>query len=351
MAEQLPLIENSRPLAPHNRLGLDYHQPPPRRIHVPGGIIDAHNHTRDLEYTRIMVDAAAAYGVTEFWTQAALEHAKPIRDAFPGKFHFVAVPNWQRAFKSAPDAEFFKDWKCRIDEFVKLGARLVKFHAAPRTCKQWGISLDDPRITDIARHAYHLGCHFMSHIGDPKAWFFGKGPYADPSFGTFESQFAQLERMLERYPDRLHLGAHMGGSLEALDLLARRLEKYPHYILDMSATKWMVRAVAEQSAPALRDFFVAFQDRIVFGSDLVVGDKYDWDHYASRYWTLQMAWETDYRGQSPIEDPDGGQGFNPPTGTFDPSKADGIPPLVGLHLPDEVLLKIYRTNAQRLLPG
>jgi predicted TIM-barrel fold metal-dependent hydrolase len=142
----------------------------------------------------------------------------------------------------------------------------------------------------------------------------------------------------------------MGGSLEILDLLARRLEKYPHYILDTSATKWMVRAVAEQSPQAVRDFFVAFQDRIIFGSDLVVGDKYDWDHYASRYWALQMMWETRYQGESPIEDPDGGQGFDPRTNNFSAARADGKPRLQGVDLPEEVLLKIYRTNAQRLLP-
>jgi predicted TIM-barrel fold metal-dependent hydrolase len=349
MAEQMSLIENSRPLAPHNRLGLDYRRAPARRVAVPGGIIDAHNHCRDVEHTRVMVAAAAAYGVTEFWTMAPLEFAAGLREAFPGKFKFVAVPGWKRDMP-APGEEFFADWKRRVEEFAGLGAKLIKFHAAPGTCKRWGISLDDPRILDVARHAYGLGYHFMTHVGDPKAWFHGKGAYADGSFGTFEEQFAPLERMLERYPDRLHLGAHMGGSLEALDLLARRLEKYPHYVIDMSATKWMMRAVAEQSAQAVRDFFVAFQDRIIFGSDLVVGDQFDWDHYASRYWALQMAWETGMRGESPIEDPDGGQGFDPRSGTFNAAKADGKPILAGVNLPDEVLLKIYRKNAERLWP-
>ncbi len=347
---QPSLIENSRPLSPHNRLGLDYHAIPPRKITVPGGIIDAHNHTKDVEYTRIMVDAAAAYGVTEFWTMAPLEFVKPLQEAFPGKFHFVAVPAWQRAFTSAPDEAFFNDWRDRVEQFAQLGARLIKFHAAPGTCRRWGITLDDPRIVAISKFAYDLGYHMMTHVGDPKAWFFGKGTYADGTYGTFESQFAMLERMLERYPDRLHLGAHMGGSLEDLELLARRLEKYPHYIVDMSATKWMLRAATEQSAQDVRDFFVAFQDRIVFGSDLVVGDKYDWDHYASRYWALQKLWETTYNGESPIDDPDGGKGFNPRSGTFD-AQADGIPRIKGVDLPDQVLRKIYRDNALRLLPG
>jgi hypothetical protein len=339
----------SAPVA-HNRTGINYRQIPPHRVRVPGGIIDAHNHTREVEYTRVMVEVAAAYGITEFWTMAGLEHVKPLQEAFPGKFKFVAVPHWQRAFKSLPDDDFFKDWKDRLEQFAALGSKLIKFHAAPGTCKRWGISLDDPRIMSVAQHAYKLGFHFMTHVGDPKVWFYGKGAYTDGTFGTFESQWGQLERMLERYPDRLHLGAHMGGSLEALDMLAKRLDKYPHYVLDTSATKWMVRACAEQSASAVRDFFVRFQDRILFGSDIVVGDKYDWDHYASRYWTLQKTWESSERIESPIEDPDGGKGFDPRTNTFDEAKADGLPRIAGVDLPDEVLLKIYRSNAERLWP-
>jgi predicted TIM-barrel fold metal-dependent hydrolase len=348
---QPSLIENSRPLAPHNRLGLEYRDVPPRKVSIPGGIIDAHNHTREVEVTRPMVEAARAYGVTEFWTMAPLEFVKPLQEAFPGQFHFIAIPAWQRAMKAPPDAEFFKDWRDRVEQFAALGARLIKFHSAPGTMRRWETSLDDPRIREIARAAYDLGYHFMTHIGDPKAWFFGKGVYADGTYGTFESQFDQLERFLELYPDRLHLGAHMGGSLEDLERLARRLEKYPHYVVDMSATKWMLRGATEQSAQGVRDFFVAFQDRIVFGSDLVVGEKYSWDHYASRYWALQQLWETTYDGESPIEDPDGGQGFDPKRGVFDASRADGVPRIKGVDLPVEVLKKIYRTNAKTWLPG
>src|SRR3954451_6452143 len=121
MSEQLPLIENARPIAPHNRLGLDYGKVPARKVAVPGGIIDAHNHTREVELTRTMVAAAAACGVTEFWTMAGLEHAKPLIEAFPGKFHFVAVPAWQ---KWTPGDEFFVQWRERLDQFAELGSRM-----------------------------------------------------------------------------------------------------------------------------------------------------------------------------------------------------------------------------------
>jgi len=350
MSQQQTLFENVKPIAPHNRLGLDYRKVPARKVVIPGGIIDAHNHVGAPEVTKPMVDAAAAYGVTEFWTMTQLEHARPLMEAFPGQFKFIAVPAWQRAMKSLPDEEFFRDWKDRVAKFAEIGSKFIKFHAAPGTCRKWQISLDDPRILDVAKVAYEHGYNFMTHVGDPKAWFFGKGTYADGTYGTFESQFAMLERMLERYPDRLHMGAHMGGSLEDVDLLARRLEKYPHYIVDMSATKWMVRAVSEQEGARVRDFFIRFQDRILFGSDAVVGDKFDWDHYASRYWALQMTWEGTYRGESPIDDPDAGRGFIPNTGAFVQEKADGIPRIRGIDLPDEVLHKIYRKNAERYWP-
>ncbi len=335
-------------ISPDNRVGVDYRQVPSRKVAVPGGIMDVHNHTAEPALTQTFVDAARAYGVTEFYTMAQLEHVAGLKERFPGQFRFVAVPAWKAGMVTVA-ADFFDDWERRVEAFAGHGAKLIKFHAAPGTCRRWGITLDDPRIVRIADQAYGLGYHFMTHVGDPKAWFYGKGVYSDGTYGTFEAQFAQLERMLEKYPDRLHLGAHMGGSLESLDSLGRRLEKYPHYVLDTSATKWIVRAVAEQSVQSVRDFIIQFQDRILFGTDNVVSEKRSFEHYASRFWAHQMLWESDYEGESAIDDPDGGRGFDPLAGVYG-GKGDGVPRMRGLGLPAGVLLKLYRGNAERVLP-
>ena len=351
----MTLFPNAHPLAPHNRLGLDYRAVPQRAVVVPEGIIDAHTHTGNPLHTQTFVDAAHAYGITKIWTMAGLEFVPDLQQRFPGLFEFIAVPAWSKIFREGATADeaFLTDWMDRLDKFHALGSRLIKFHNAPFSIKRFGMNLMHPNALRVADHAYKLGYHFMSHVGDPKAWFFGSGKYAKPedNFGSFASQFDALDRFLEKYPDRIHLGAHMGGSLEALDLLAKRLDKYPHYVIDTSATKWIVRAVAEAPAlQAVKDFILAYQDRILFGSDLVVGEKYDFDHYASRYWVHHKLWETDYRGQSPIEDPDAGKGFNPRSNTIDPAHADGTPHLTGLALPPAVLQKLYRTNALRWLP-
>lgn len=338
----------SQTAMPHNRLGIDYRNVPPRRISLPTGIIDAHTHVHGVDNARTFLQAADAYGIGQIWTMAPLEDIDALNAAFPNRFRYIAVPQWQ---KGGPTEEFANDWMHRLDAFYEKGARLFKLHMAPGTRKRWQLDFHHPIIHRITQHAYNLGYHFMTHVGDPLAWFHGTGKYADGSHGgSFENQFTGLDQLLEQYPDRIHMGAHMGGSLEDLPALTRRMEKFPHYIIDSSATKWIVRAIAEGDPAAIKAFILRFQDRILFGSDLVVADKYDFDHYASRYWTHLHLWETDYRDQSPIEDPDAGKGFNPQTRTFDTARADGTPRLVGLNLPPDVLTKLYRTNAQRWLP-
>jgi len=197
------------------------------------------------------------------------------------------------------------------------------------------MDLEHPLIRRVIEHAYGLGFHFMTHVADPRGWFEPGQRYAKAAeYGTFAEQFVMLDRLLAQYPDRIHMGAHMGGSLEDLAALAARLDRFPHYCLDSSATKWIVRAVAEQPIEPVRQFILRYQDRILFGSDLVVDPKYDFDHYASRYWVHQMLWETPHNGASPIEDPDA---------------AHGRPKLIGLDLPPDVLTKLYRTNAEKWL--
>lgn len=312
---------------PHNRLGLDYRQIPHRK--VAGLIIDAHTHAHNVDLTRQYLRVADDYGIGRIWTMAPLEDVDAMQAAFPGRFEFIAIPKWQEL---SSQESFIDDWLRHLDAFRAKGSRLMKFHAAPGTQKRMGMDLDHPQLQRVMKHAWDIGFHFMTHVGDPRSWF-GPDKKYKPSDGhkAFDQQFFMLDRMLEKYPGRTHLGAHVGGSVEALDLLQQRLEKYPHYRIDSSATKWIVRGIAEQPTAPVRDFFIRNQDRVLFGSDLVIGDKYDYDHYASRYWTHQKLWATDYRGESPIEDPDA---------------AGGIPRLTGLNLPESVLQKMYRANAE-----
>jgi predicted TIM-barrel fold metal-dependent hydrolase len=164
-------------------------------------------------------------------------------------------------------------------------------------------------------------------------WWQPGGKYADSrAAGTKPEQYDQLEWFLERVAPRKVIAAHMGGYVEDVRFLQDLLDRYPNLLLDTGATKWMVREIARRP-DVIREFVIRNQDRILFGTDLVVDERYDFEHYASRYWTHLKLWETPYRGESPIEDPD----------------ADDPPRLAGLDLPAGVLRKLYYENAQALV--
>lgn len=115
-------------------------------------------------------------------------------------------------------------------------------------------------------------------------------------------------------------------------------------------------------------FFTRWRGRIVFGSDIVTTEEHlaakqppkpgERAHpmadlasnpdeaaelYASRYFALRTMFETGYRGESPIADPD--------LAMVDPGRYDGMsaPRLTGLSLSREMLDELYHGAAERLL--
>lgn len=312
---------------PANRLGIDYRDVPRRRVDC--RIVDIHSHVYAGTTAPTFFDAALRYGISKVVTMAPLDHVSALRAAYGPRLGFIAIPRWRQI--NSTD-EFRTGWMRDLDRFRELGATRMKFWMAPPMRERLGLTLDHPFIEPVIRHALDLGYHFMVHVGDPSEWFEPGGRYENHAvFGSKRDQYVQLEWLLERVRPRTVIGAHMGGTIEDPDFLATLLERHPNYYIDSSATKWVARGVSRHPE-RVRELMIRFQDRILFGSDLVVDDKYDFDHYASRYWTHLMLWETAHRGESPIEDPDGPQ----------------PPRLAGVDLPADVLRKLYDTNAAAL---
>ena len=288
--------------------------------------MDVHAHVHNVPSAAAFFEAADAYGVTQVISMTPIDEVDALNAAYPSRLEFIAIPRWRELKNSA---DFRKQWLGDLEAFRDKGARRMKFWMAPPMRGEYGLKLQDAFFTPLLRKGLELGFDFMIHVGDPSEWFAAGGKYADTKkFGTKNDQYTQLEFLLETVAPRNVIAAHMGGYCEEPAFLQRLLDRYPNLFLDSSATKWVVRAVSRQPA-AVREFMMRNQDRILFGSDLVVAKDYDFDHYASRYWAHQMMWETDYRGESPIEDPD----------------AENPPRLAGLALPATALRKLYHENA------
>lgn len=313
--------------SPANRLGLNYRRVPPRKLATP--IIDIHSHVHVTGSTPAFFEAANLYGIGTIFTMTPLEEVDALRATWGPRVRFIAIPRWR---KMSPSAEFRAQWLEDLAAFRQRGARIMKFWLAPPLRGNHGLTLRDPFFDPLIQAGLDLGYDFMVHVGDPTVWFRPGARYGDAQkFGTKPDQYAQLAHLMERVAPRTVIAAHMGGNIEDPSFLQALLNRYPSLVLDSSATKWVVREIARQP-DVVRDFVIRNQDRILFGSDLVVAEAYNFEHYASRYWVHQQLWETAYRGESPIEDPD----------------ADPPPRLCGLDLPPEVLHKLYFTNAARL---
>ncbi len=352
---------------PSNLTGLDYRGEALRIGAPPVPIIDAHAHVGGIRAAAILKEAMDLYGITEIWSMTSnIGDLDGMRQLFGDRIHFIAVPDWRNP---DPRDAHGSGYARRIEAFYEQGARIAKFWAAPRGI-DIGIAAGDPTLMrmdnpvrlDAMARAHSLGMSFMAHIADPNTWFATK--YADQSrYGTKASQYEPFERALDRF-DAPWIAAHMGGWPEDLGFLDGLLTRHSNLSLDTSATKWMVRELSRHSRDEVIGFITKWRDRILFGSDIVTTDAHlsestsahemdrkastqddAFDLYASRYWALRTMWESDWVGPSPIADPD--------LALADPINHSefSAPILRGIELPRDLLVRLYRNNAERFRRG
>lgn len=198
------------------------------------------------------------------------------------------------------------------------------------------LRIDDERLAPLFEKAGELGIAVMFHTADPDAFFLPIDRYneryeelaAHPDWGFAGSQYSkdelleQRNQVFARHPKTTFVAAHVAECGGDLQKVTDMLEKYPNVSVDMSAR---VAELGRQPFAARR-FFLKFQDRIVFGTDLFP----EIDMYRLHYRFFET--EDEY---------------------FDyPSHASrqGRWKVYGINLPKDVLRKIYRENALRLLP-
>jgi len=348
---------------PANLLGIDYQAaaaafgPPP----VP--IIDVHTHINGASASGLYKAAAEAWGIQTCCSMTQLEQVETVADVLGDMVRFIAIPSFadpDRRFAHGPD---FLD---RIRSFHALGARIVKFWAAPRAVDYGDeigdpdlLRLDSPLRLDAMDLAASLDMKFMVHVADPDTWFATR--YHDAGrYGTKAWQYESLERLLDMYPVPW-IAAHFGGWPEDLEFLDGLLSRHANLHLDTSATKWMVRELSLHDTESFTGFLRAWPGRILFGSDIVTSDDHlnadpqgtemtskaasrdeAYDLYASRYWALRHLFESGYDGPSPIADPD--------LAMVDPEGHGPLdsPRLKGHALPADLLESIYSKAATSL---
>jgi len=303
-------------------------------------VVDYHNHLDSLDPGEVLnvMDEVGVEKIVNITMQTG-DTAHRIMERFHqtdrNRFHTIGWMDWTDVVRH----DFVELTLNRLEALAERGACGIKFW------KDFGLTLsdadgkllriDDERFAPIFEKSAELGLAVMFHTADPAAFFKPidanneryeeLAAHPDWAFcGVPVEKWELLEqrnRVFQRHPGTTFVGAHVGESGEDLAFTRRMLEQHPNVFIDISAR---TPELGRQPYTA-RKLFLDFPDRIIFGTDLLPEKTM----YRQYYRFLETADEY----------------FEYPSH----ASRQGRWNIYGLFLPDEVLKKVYRDNALKLL--
>ncbi len=303
-------------------------------------VIDYHNHLDSMEPADVLrvMDACGIERIVNI-TMNTGDEAFRILDKFLSadakRFAVIAWMDW-----SGIERDDFAQVSCdRLEKMVERGAQGIKFWKdlglSVRDASGELLRVDDERLAPIFDKAAALGIPVMFHIADPAAFFLPidaenerfEELAAHPDWSFYGAKYSkwdlldQRDRVIARHSNTKFVLAHIAECSENLPRVTQLLRTHPNVLVDISA-----RASELGRQPySARKFFLEFPDRILFGADLLP----EVEMYRLYYRFLETADEY----------------FEYPTH----ASRQGRWNIYGLDLPDDILRKVYRENALRLL--
>jgi predicted TIM-barrel fold metal-dependent hydrolase len=332
---------------PRSELVVPEHHVPRARFPV----VDAHNHlpmgqperTKNVDLDELVrsldyVNVQTLVNLSGGWGDELKLNLEKLDHAYPGRFVTFCNVDWA----GVGQAGWLDRTQRQLEADVAAGARGLKVFKtlglAIRDDRHQLVMPDDPRIAEVWEQAGELGVPVLIHVADPVAFFrpldrlnerwdeLHHRPewlFYGPQFPSFQEIIDSLYATIEAHPNTTFITAHVGCYPENLAFVSQMLVKYPNMYTDISA-----RLAELGRAPySARRWFLEHADRILFGTD----QRPRVEQY--RVWFRALETDDEHFDYVP-------QGVRPGQGRWK---------IYGLHLPDDVLHKVYHDNAARLL--
>lgn len=209
------------------------------------------------------------------------------------------------------------------------------------------IMISDGRFDPILDFLERENIPLIGHFGEPKnCWlavedmtiegdrrYYIRHPefhmYRHPALPSYEAQLEAKDNMLHKHPKLTFIGAHLGSLEWSLDALAAHLDSFPMASVDMAARVSHIQLHAQGNWRKTRDFFIKYQDRILYATDLIIDEEMDDEEMKRK---VLDKWKSDWAF------------FSSDEALLSPSFNGGFK---GLKLPKEVIDKLYRLNAEK----
>ncbi|HEV8689500.1 MAG TPA: amidohydrolase family protein [Ideonella sp.] len=277
--------------------------------------------------------------------------ALALKVATPGRLAFAATFPVDRSNEPGWAAETVR----RIDEAMQAGAVGIKvwknIGMALRAADGTLVMIDDPRFAPVFDHLAERGIPLLGHQGEPyncwlpvaemtvnndKEYFKAHPQYhmnKHPEMPGWQAQMAARDRMLAAHPGLRFVGMHLASQERDVDELAAFLDRFPGAVVDVAARIGQLQYQSQRDREKVRGFFIRYQDRLIYGSDLSQAPD---QTAASAAAEARTVWRAHWR-------------------YFNTDQTMQVPeldrPVRGLALPRAVVDKLYRLNAQRSFPG
>jgi hypothetical protein len=197
------------------------------------------------------------------------------------------------------------------------------------------LHIDDPELDPVWDECARLKVPVFIHTADPQEFFepidfknerwlelalFTDRRYPSDRFPKFEELMGERDRMFKKHPNTKFVAAHLAWYANDLGRLGKLFDSLPNLSAEVGAVLYDIG----RQPRAAHDFFVKYQDRLLFGKDSFQPEEYPYywrvfettDEYFDYYRNYHAFWK-----------------------------------LYGIDLPDAVLKKVYYQNALRLTPG
>ncbi|BAH38318.1 hypothetical protein GAU_1276 [Gemmatimonas aurantiaca T-27] len=197
------------------------------------------------------------------------------------------------------------------------------------------LKLNDPSLKPVWDAAARLKLPVFVHTADPQEFFrevdntnerwlelslFPDRRYPQDRYPSFEQLMNERDSLFRANPKTTFVTAHLGWHAHDLGRLGKMFDEMPNLNAEMGAVLYDIG----RQPRAAHDFFVKYQDRLLFGKDSYQPEEYPYywrvfetrDDYFDYYRDYHAFWK-----------------------------------LYGIDLPDVVLKKIYYQNALRIMPA
>jgi predicted TIM-barrel fold metal-dependent hydrolase len=141
---------------------------------------------------------------------------------------------------------------------------------------------DDPLLDPLYDRIAARNKSLLMHIAEPLAcWlpldpksphysYYSQNPqwhmYGKSGMKSHQELIQARDNVVAHHPDLRVIGAHLGSLEYDVQEVAKRFDRYPNFAVDISAR---LTEIALQDTATVRQFFLDYQNRILFGTDLV----------------------------------------------------------------------------------